>query len=206
MINKKSPSVFTKELNSNVQCSQYSSDLDLRQRINLLFKDRAIDILKELFGDIPIVQNDNEIRVGNKGSLAITILPDKIIYYSHENDQGGDVFDLVQYALKCDFKTAINWSKFFLGLSLYKVDITTQNFNITPKKDERQKVTEALKIWNGSVPIKGSWAEVYLNKRGITFKDENYIKLHPSLWNFTVRIKMVRSIRPISRNAIANSF
>ncbi len=102
-----------------------------------------------------------EIRVGNRGSLAITFEGE---WYSHEQQVGGDVFSLIQWQLKCSFPEALNWAK----NNSYNVHDTMPPVLEKASTSARTKrIQHARCLWKNAYPICDTLAQTYLCSRNI---------------------------------------
>lgn len=125
------------------------------------------DIVALLFSARRIVPHAYEYRIGNKGSLAIRQIDGA--FYDHDTGENGDIFTLIMYAFKTDFKGALVWARGFLGNAARPVASNHQK----PKRHDpdawaMQQKAKALAIIARRKPLKGTIAEHYLRQhRGI---------------------------------------
>lgn len=112
------------------------------------------------------------LRFGSKGSLAVEIAgPRKGLWFSHEGDEGSDLFGLIQHVHGCDFPAAIDWARKFTGLDAGEAAPAPAR-PAAPANDDAaelaQRVEIARRIAAGAVPLSGTPGELYLNiARGI---------------------------------------
>ncbi len=86
-----------------------SDDIPLIKRELLT---RMDGLLASLFPHKRIIHRKREWRIGAQGSLSVRA---DGCWYSHEAGAGGDVMDLISYALSLDFKAALAFAKSFIG-------------------------------------------------------------------------------------------
>jgi putative DNA primase/helicase len=115
--------------------------------------------------------NSRQWRWGKKGSFALNMAGDKIgLWFDHENEVGGDIIDFLEYQLGCSTADAIGYALEYLGPAPPQPSCAAQLRE--PEPDDAVRVERALRIWSEVVPLCGSLAEVYLDKRGIYVPDE----------------------------------
>lgn len=125
--------------------------------------ERKSSLMWVLFRDKPIKRLDSgEYRIGANGSLSVK--PDGF-WYSHEDEEGGALLKLIQYALRCSFAEAIAWADKFIA--------DTAACDVSPSRHAKWGADESLKLakklWNDarkgrenlSGPLK------YLRRRGV---------------------------------------
>jgi hypothetical protein len=105
-------------------------------------------LTKTLFPSRPIKPAHDGWRVGNNGSMAIKR---NGVFCCHETGSGGDVFDLIQYALATDFRGALAWAKMYLGgRATVSAQRTEQNRPAQCEADlarKRKQTAKAKSIW-----------------------------------------------------------
>ena len=150
---------------------------ELRQQLTL----RLESIVRELFPGKPISIHPHEIRVGNKNSLKISRVGSKAgSWNSFEEDEGGDIFKLVKFALKSDYAEVFAWCK--ARVSIPDAQPVTPHIAKQPKTAcPKKRADAAKKLWNACQPIQNTLAETYLRKRGITVELPDSLRFHPEL-------------------------
>jgi putative DNA primase/helicase len=122
-------------------------------------------------------------RWGRKGSFVLNVAGDKKgLWYDHENEVGGDVIKFLQVQLGCSVADAIAHAFGILGPSWSPLrSIAPRPRPIQAEPDDGIRVDQALKIWAGVLPLRGSLAEQYLAGRGIHVPDEalDVLGFHP---------------------------
>ncbi len=197
MTNKKSPPASTKGLVKNSKSLNYTSSLANTQQISALLADRLDSLILALLPDKPIYKSGYETRIGSNGSIIITYTPDGAIYFDHEQQQGGNVFALIQHTLSCDFKSALAWAKSFLGLSEHKPWPVPKLLIQKPVVDNSKKIADVMLIWNYTTQICHTYAEKYLRKRGITIDLPDCLRCNHYLWNFTANAEYPALVAPV---------
>jgi putative DNA primase/helicase len=115
--------------------------------------------------------NSRQWRWGRKGSFALNVWGDEAgLWFDHENEIGGDIIDFLQYQLGCSTADAIANALDYLGPASPQSSCAAAQRE--PEPDDAIRIARALRIWSEVVPLCGSLAEVYLNKRGIYVPDE----------------------------------
>ena len=122
-----------------------------------------------------------QLRYGNKGSVAVDIAGDKAgKWYDHERGIGGDGLELVCQTLNLGRGDACDWGRDWLGLDTsppIKTNADARCGNSEP--DKAEKVAEILKHCG---PIEGTPAERYLKRRGIMASPPSCIRFRPYAW------------------------
>jgi len=122
-------------------------------------------------------------RWGRKGSFTLNVAGDKTgLWYDHENQVGGDIVNFVQVQLGCSIANAITYALGFLGPSWPSRSTAAPSRPVEAEPDDAVRVDQALKIWSGVLPLRGSLAEQYLAGRGIQVPDEalDVLGFHPN--------------------------
>jgi hypothetical protein len=84
-----------KETNVSISSKGGGETVDtqlLHQRI----ADRAPEFVAEVFGESAKPAGPGQWRIGRQGSLAVSLKDGRLLFYSHEDDQGGDAIALWQ--------------------------------------------------------------------------------------------------------------
>ena len=124
-----------------------------------LIKQQLLADLPRLLHALPIAEKCkitkqyDGYRVGNNGSLSVRA---DGIWCCHESGDGGDVIDLIRFAMRMDFPNAIKFAKIHLGSSRCKV-IT---FPHAPKglkaaqcANRHRQQAKARWLWGQSQPV-----------------------------------------------------
>ncbi|MGX9426274.1 DUF7146 domain-containing protein [Bradyrhizobium sp. LeoA1S1] len=122
-------------------------------------------------------------RWGRKGSFVLNVAGDKQgLWYDHENQVGGDVIKFLQVQLGCSVADAIAHAFGILGASWLPRSSVSKPRPIEAEPDDGIRVAQALKIWSGVLPLRGSLAEQYLASRSIGVPDEalDVLGFHPN--------------------------
>jgi putative DNA primase/helicase len=122
-------------------------------------------------------------RWGRKGSFVLIVAGDKTgLWYDHENQIGGDIIKFLQVQLGCSIADAITYALGYLGPSWSSPSTTAPSRPVESEPDDAVRVDQALKIWSGVLPLRGSLAEQYLAGRGIRVPGEalDVLGFHPN--------------------------
>ena len=122
-------------------------------------------------------------RWGRKGSFALNVAGDKTgLWYDHENQIGGDIINFLQVQLGCSIADAITYALGYLGPLWSSRSTAAPSRPVEAEPDDAVRVDQALKIWSGVLPLRGSLAEQYLAGRGIRVPDEalDVLGFHPN--------------------------
>lgn len=131
------------------------------------------------------LSSGHKLRFGKHGSIAIDC--DKGSWFSFEEAEGGGPVELVQMVLRCDWKSARAWLS-AQGYSQYDwtpgtpkpAPPTPPPAPTAPTIPEPSK--RGLEIWHEAKPVRGTLAETYLNRRGLTLPHEmaDTLRFHPA--------------------------
>lgn len=166
------------------------------------------DPLHQLFSGRKIEFRHGSYRIGTNGSLAIR--PDGC-FYCHKTGSGGDVVDLVAYALAGGFKDALAWIKAYVGGSARPVKARPIP-DIQKMEDaaKRKQQASARHIWSLSKPVDDSGTHLvrrYLAQRGLTpYPWPEDIHFKASAYNFTMgkhHPVMVCAVRNLAGDVMA---
>jgi putative DNA primase/helicase len=144
-------------------------------------RDNARSIGTELLGQTPSKSVRGQVRFGRKGSFALHVSGSNAgLWSDFESGQGGDLLKLIQTRLGYDFAGAVAWGRKWLGWpeegSYKPPDEATRarrlqeqatkkaKHEATAKAEEQRRIKSARKIWDRSIPAKGTLAEVYLTQ------------------------------------------
>lgn len=131
--------------------------------------DQLPRLIECLFSGRHIRRMPHEYRIGTQGSISIRLADGS--YFNHETGSGGDVFSLIQHALKTDFKGALLWARAFIGQFNIATATMPLQETLCHKIDERaaRQRDKALALIKRTTSIMGALAGTYLRDiRGIT--------------------------------------
>jgi putative DNA primase/helicase len=145
---------------------------------------RAGDIAQRLLGDPNrAASSRRELRFGNRGSLAvITAGPKRGYWYDYEQQQGGDLLELIRREQRCSFPEALEIAQDLTGISPARLPDRARK-EPEPETDT-QRSRRALAIWQESERLDDSPALTYLRSRGIrvsnlSCKIRDALRWHP---------------------------
>lgn len=155
--------------------SEEHSLSDVAAALNERIEDLALHLLGE---PNRALSTGNQLRYGNKGSVAVDIAGDKAgKWYDHESGTGGDGLALVCHVMNLHNGKACDWARNWLGLSHGSpIKITALASSEKSEDDKSEKVADILK---GCGPIEGTPAERYLKRRSITAVPPACIQFRP---------------------------
>ncbi len=131
-------------------------------------------VARNLLGE-PTNQTAIELRYGTKGSLCVKIGgPCQGTFKDYENDESGDLVDLVARERDCTPKEAADWLNKFGGLA-------AEPMVLPPATATQQQVwsTNAQSIWNQSIALRGTLGEKYLSSRKCFVPDVKDLQFLP---------------------------
>lgn len=149
-------------------------------------KDDMPALAERLLGK-PSQRSANQYRYGRRGSLVIELRGSKTgLWHDKERDVGGDPIGLIKDALACDFTTAVDYAKRFLGI--------IDGAPLPPPKARRQtdraggedaRKLAALKTIIAELqPVAGTPADEYLARRAIKLRPlPNGVYWRPKAWS-----------------------
>ena len=113
--------------------------------------------------DTPVCEHGREIRIGSKGSIAVT--RDQGLYFDFERGRGGDVFDLAgELTGACDFPSALCAVATFVdGVPTPASPAWLERCR--PKASSRDTRSAARRVWQMTRHLHGTIAEAYLFAR-----------------------------------------
>lgn len=130
-----------------------------------------LGVARAVMGE-PSSTSGSEARWGRKGSLSLTLTGDRAgLWCSHESGDGGDMIDLVKHALGVDTRAALAWAHDYLGGHAFEPMEAARPRSPCVTNDA-DRVKAALSIWREASPARGTLAESYLVKRGLTLPDD----------------------------------
>jgi hypothetical protein len=109
-------------------------------------------LLSTLFRERKVARLYGEHRVGTHGALSVR---EDGQWYCHESGAGGDVFDLIAFALATDFKGALAFAKGYLGQASKVIPFPKSSARLSEAQDanrQRQKA-KARWLWNQAQPV-----------------------------------------------------
>lgn len=147
---------------------------DVAAALNERMEDLALHLLGE---PNRTLSTREQLRYGNKGSVAVDIAGDKTgKWYDHESGIGGDGLELICHTLNLRNGAACDWARNWLGLSENNhIKIVTPS----SKQQQDEKAEKVADILKGCGPINGTPAERYLKRRGITVEPPPCIQFRP---------------------------
>lgn len=173
---------------------------DLKARLTPSAGSMAVALLGK-----PTSTSKHEMRWGKKGSLVVhTCGPRQGLFHSFEDGKGGDMFDLVQREIGCNFPTALQWVADFLGIDgaptptdngkTHRKIATDRTYHSLTKEQKpvtdyaAERTSHALTIWRNATPIRDTLAEVYLRQaRKIDWPNSRW----PDDLRFHARLRLV---------------
>ena len=109
------------------------------------------------------------MRWGSKGSLSLVIAGPKAgCWFDHELGRGGDILEFIRCERGCSFGEALDFAAEFVSELTPRV-VTSRDDDVD---DDEQRIEQALAIWDGTVPLRGTLAETYLRSRHIEVPEE----------------------------------
>lgn len=148
------------------------------------------------------------LRWGRKGSLVLELAGSKAgLWYDHEQGRGGDIIELIKQEQGCDFIEALRFAQQFVGGSAPRPNplrnIPTLRIvrdDAADDADELRRIEQAMGIWCGVRPLRGSLAEKYLKSRSLEVPDEALDVLgchHACPWERSTVPALVALVRDI---------
>ena len=151
---------------------------DARQELRV----RAAEIVQSFLGEPNRrLSTKRQLRWGSRGSFALNVRGAKAgLWFDHENRIGGDIIDFLKLQLGHSIGDAINYAFRYLGPS-FGVGARILRPVHREEADDAIRIRNALQIWEGVLPLRGSLAERYLARRGIRVPDEalDVVGFHP---------------------------
>lgn len=133
-----------------------------------------VEALAHALATAPVQRVKGQIRVGNRGSLAIELRhPSPGVWMDHETGQGGDALDLVRHFRGGDLRDALAWSRDWLALPQPE----SRTWNEPARRQDRNEYW--LTIWRECIPPAGTPAGAYLASRGLQLPPDAPIRFHP---------------------------
>jgi putative DNA primase/helicase len=143
---------------------------------------RAADIVRSFLGEPNRrLSTKRQLRWGSRGSFALNVQGHKAgLWFDHENRCGGDIIAFIKQQLGLSIGDAIRYALRYLGPS-FGVSTRISHPVIRKEADDAIRIRNALQIWEGVLPLRGSLAESYLAGRGIRVPDEalDVLGFHP---------------------------
>jgi Toprim domain-containing protein len=147
---------------------------------------RAAEVAIALLGEPNSrLSNNQELRFGRKGSLAVVITGARAgSWFDHENGVGGDLFNLIRRINSSSFVNAVASAERIIGTP------QTQSTVQTPPDGGKSTVEDASwdqsragELWQQAVPIAETIAAHYLATRRLLIApdiDGTVLRFHPS--------------------------
>ena len=144
--------------------------------------DNVESLSLELFGQ-PISRSRDQWKWGRQMSTVVTTRGRWAgRFRSWETLEGGSMIDAIMFAFGYDFDSAVEWARGWLGdAPAIRKPITIQMrpvIDVDAEKIRREK--SARKIWDETLPIDGTPAEIYLHSRAITSWPNSAVRYHAS--------------------------
>lgn len=176
----------------------------MKEKINIkqiasLLRDELPRLLPTLFPDKVSVNRGDSYRLGSNGGLYVEKKSDNIFFHCFESQISGDAFGLIQYATSCNFVSSLIWAKSFLGLVEGEpLPQPKPRQKEKPKPDNKQRTHSALKIYNYSSSLSGTYAEQYFQWRGIDidYLPDNF-RFNKSVYNVTTEQNHPSAVMPV---------
>lgn len=109
-------------------------------------------LLQTLCPNRLITPSHNGWRIGKKGSLSVR---NDGCWYCHEAGAGGDIIDLISYALAVDFKGALMFAKSYIGQVSLPYNPSKPPAPAAQKAESAKRQAKARALWNKAQPIDG---------------------------------------------------
>lgn len=157
------------EVNLRLKNKSPDNPLPDARAVNAALMARPDETYKAILGE-PKAMNAREMRYG--GGLIVTLQGSKKgLWYDFNEGRGGLPLDAIMASRQIDFKEALKVGADLAGLSAGDMPTTRIKRESTRLNSESIKKAgqlSAKSIWDGSIPIKGTLAEIYLKQyRGI---------------------------------------
>tara|TARA_R110000824_G_scaffold129058_1_gene290227 strand:+ start:301 stop:1206 length:906 start_codon:yes stop_codon:yes gene_type:complete len=134
------------------------------ENLDSLLRINGVDIVKSIFAGEVIRDNGSELRIKPNGAFCYN--KNTTLWYDHALGEGGNVITLVAKHHNISNTQAIDWIGSVLNIEPSIIrNREVQRQTIDP--DAQSKIDGARNIWNKTMPLKGTNAELYLNKRCI---------------------------------------
>jgi len=165
----------------------------------------------------PTSKATHEWRWGSRGSMALVIHGSKRgSFYNHERGEGGDALDLVLHVNGGTLVDALRWATDWLGLARASRTVHQAAPWVAAKsersvRDDAERISRALTIWDGTVPLFGTPAETYLHHRGIAAPDDVAdLRFHPDCpageGRLPAMVALMRDVQSNEPRAIHRTF
>jgi putative DNA primase/helicase len=129
------------------------------------------------------LSNKRTLRWHPHGSFALELTGRAAgCWYDHANKVGGDVISFIQAEHRCSVGHAIRIALELIG-GFRTITSPAPQRTVEPEEDDAGRIAQALAIWDGTAPLRGSLAERYLHQRGIEVREDaalDVLRFHPS--------------------------
>ena len=148
--------------------------------IALMLAEQMEDVAFALQGDPPTYRHGNQVRYGNRFSMAIEVKGNKRgTWCAHDDDRkGGDALGLVAYIRGQGQADAIQWAKSFLGIGDGEPIRAPVYRAPSSAPEPKSTLPLARAIWAEAVPAIGTLVERYLASRGLTLPPRAPLRFH----------------------------
>ena len=150
----------------------------------------ADEIARQLLGaPNPKLSNQQTLRFGSKGSLAVTIKGAKAgMWHDFERGESGHLFNLAKEELSLNFKeTLSHFSDYFGGSDLKQIErvpVNKEKEGLKEQAQAQQKQQVIDKIIRETKGLNGTAAELYLKGRGINPEHlSDDLRYHPGIYD-----------------------
>ena len=122
------------------------------QRIKQQLRADVPSLLSLLFRERKITRLHGGCRIGTHGALSVR---QDGQWYCHESGAGGDLLDLISFALATDFKGALSFAKGYLGQSRTVTPFTKPPARLSEAQDanRQRQQAKARWLWGQSKPV-----------------------------------------------------
>jgi putative DNA primase/helicase len=144
----------------------------------------APEIIRSFFGEPNRrLCTKRQLRWGRKGSFALNLAGEAAgLWFDHESGFGGDIIDFLAVEDNCSIGEAINRALKYLGPGSDTPLPPHREWIVQSEPDDSTRIDQAGRIWCEVLPVPGSLAESYLEKRGIRVPESAFhvLGFHPS--------------------------
>ncbi len=175
-------------LNQSVKTEYLAKEkLVLADDIKPLLRQRMEELAITLLGEPnKSLSNQTQLRFGKNGSMTVNL--QKAQWFSHETGKGGNPFDLIKHELSfSDFKDVLEYAKKFVNYTpdMQYIEVKpkpTEQINLEDEKRQEKMKAICDKLYQQSVPIKGTLGEKYLaHFRGLSHYENADIRFVNSI-------------------------
>ena len=138
-------------------------------KLSVGFASRAEAVARHLLGE-PTIKTATQLRWGRKGSLVVHVAGERMgHFYDYQEEQGGDLVDLVQRELRLPPGAALHWLRQVTRINSVS-PAATFPLHVREMKGLRWS-RKAQFLWKLSQPLAGTLGETYLNRRNCDVAD-----------------------------------